>query len=111
MLTVLSVLSLGIHTAAVQSTNVGHSMGASHPVSSSSCFTICTTATLHREEVINDTEKDEDDEPQPPFYVQFRTSPLAVLEEKHDRETRLAIDREPPPGRVPAHIALTVFRA
>lgn len=110
MLTVLSVLSLGIHAAAIQPMTV-HSMGSSHQSSSSNCFTICTTATLHKEEATKDTDKDEDDKPQPPFYVQFQASPLAALEEKHDQETRFAIDREPPPGGLPAYIALTVFRA
>ncbi len=80
MVSVLSVLSLGIHAAAAQTMNMGHSMGgASHQVSSSNCFTACTTATLHKDEFIKDTEKDEDDKPQPPFYVQFQTSPLWPL--------------------------------
>lgn len=112
MVSVLSVLSLGIHAAAAQTMNMGHSMGgASHQVSSSNCFTAYTTATLHKDEFIKDTEKDEDDKPQPPFYVQFQASPLLALEEKHSQETRAAGDREPPPGGVPAYIGLTVFRA
>ena len=112
MVSVLSVLSLGIHAAAAQTMNMGHSMGgASHQVSSSNCFTACTTATLRKDEFIKDTEKGEDDKPQPPFYVQFQASPLLALEEKHSQETRAAGDREPPPGGVPAYIGLTVFRA
>jgi len=92
--------------------NMGPSMGgASHKVSSSNFSTDCTTATLHKDEFIKDTEKDEDDKPQPPFYVQFQTSPLLALEEKHSQETRAAGDRGPPPGGVPAYIGLTVFRA
>ena len=114
MLTVLSVLSLGIRAAALQPMSMGHSMGgtgASHQTSSSSCFTACTTATLHKDEIIKDTEKDEDDKPQPPFYTQFQTASLLALEEKHDQETRSAIDREPPPDGTPAYIKLAVFRA
>ncbi len=112
MLSVLSVLSLGIHAAAVQTMNMGHPMGgASHQTSLSGCFTACTTATLHKDEVIKDANKDEDDKPRPPLYVQFQTSPLLALEEKHDQEARIAIEREPPPGGVPAYIGLTVFRA
>ena len=112
MLSVLSVLSLGIHAAAVQTMNMGHSMGgASHQATSSSCFTACTTATLHKEDVIKDTDKDEDDKPQPPFYAQFQTSPLLALKEQHKQEARSAIDREPPPDGVPVYIGLTVFRA
>ena len=111
MLTVLSVPSLGIHAAAVQSTNMGHSMGASHSASSSGCFTACTTATLHKDEIIKETDKDEDDQPQPPLYAQFQTSPLLALEEKRGQETRAALDREPPPDSTPAYIRLAVFRA
>lgn len=112
MLSVLSVLSLGVHAAAVQTMNMGHSMGGvSHQASLSSCFTACTTVTLHKEDVIKDTEKDEDDEPQPPFYVQFQASLLTALEEKHNQETRLAVSQEPHPDGVPAYIGLTVFRA
>lgn len=112
MLSVLSVLSLGIHAAAVQTMNMGHSMGGTyHQTSSSGCFTACTTATLHKEEAAKDVNKDEDDEPQPPFYVQLQTSPFAALEEQHNQEARSAIDREPPPGGVPAYIGLAVFRA
>lgn len=111
MIAVLNVLSLGIHTAAAFPMNMGHSMATTHSVSSSGCLTICTTATLHREDIIDTTDKDEDDEPQPPFYVQFRASSLSALEEQHAQETRVAIDREPPPGGVPAYIGLAVFRA
>ena len=112
MLAVFSVLSLGIHAAATQTMNMGHSMSAaSHQASSSNCFTACTTATLHRDEAVKDTVKDEDDTPQPPFYAQFQTSPLLALEEKHGQETRAALDREPPPDSTPAYIRLAVFRA
>lgn len=110
MLTVLNVLSLGVHAAAVLPMNMEHSMGSSHQMSSSSCFTSCTTAILYREEVIKNTEE-EDDKPQPPVYVQFQTSSILALEEKHNQETRSAIDREPPPDDVPSYIGLAVFRA
>ena len=112
MLTVLSVLSLGVHAAAAQTMNMKHSMGgASHQMSSSSCFTACTTATLHKEDILKDSEKDEDDELQPPFYVQFQASPMLASEEIHRQEAKSAIDREPPPGGAPAYIELAVFRA
>ena len=110
MLAVLNVLSLGIHAAALPM-NMGHSMGVSHQVSSSNCFTICTTATLHKEEAIRDEDNDEDDKPQPPFYVQFQRSPLSWLKEQHGQEARFVADREPPPDDTPAYIKLTVFRA
>jgi len=111
MLTVLSLLSLGIHTVAAQPVNMEHSMGTSHQTGTSNCFTICTTATLIKGEAIKDSDKDEDDKPQPPFYVKFQTSPFASLEEKHAQDAKFAIDREPPPDEVPAYIGLSVFRA
>ncbi|MFZ1249982.1 MAG: hypothetical protein WAR37_00820 [Candidatus Microsaccharimonas sp.] len=112
MLSVLSVLSLGIHAAAVQTMSMGHSMsGASHQTSSSSCFTACTTATIHKDEFLKDTNKDEDDKPRPPFYVQSQASSLLALKETHDQEARAAIEKEPPPETTPAYISLGVFRA
>lgn len=90
MFILLSGLSLGIHASAVQPMNMGHSMGTSHQTNLSSCFTTCTTATLLKEDVVKDTNKDEDDAPQPPLYVQFKTSPLAVLKEIHNQEAKSA---------------------
>ncbi len=111
MLAVLNVLSLGIHAAAALPMSMGHSMGTSHQTSSSNCFTICTTATLHKEEAVKDRDKDEDDKPQPPFYVQLQSAPILGIKKQHDQETRFATDREPPPDSVPAYIKLNVFRA
>ena len=111
MLSVLSVLSLGIHAAAMQTMSMGHSMsGASHQTNSSSCFTACTTATVHKDEILKEINKDEDDTPRPPSYTQSQASSLLALKETHDQETRLAIDKEPPPERLPAYISLGVFR-
>ena len=110
MLTVLSLLSLGIHTVAAQPMNMEHSMGtSSHRTSTSNCFTICTTATLIKEEAIKDSDKDE--QPHLPYFVQFQTSPLEGYEKKHGQDAKFAIEREPPPGGVPAYISLSVFRA
>jgi hypothetical protein len=112
VLTLFNVLALGLHAAALQPVHVGHSAGTSSlQTSSATCLTICTTATLNRDEIIDDTDKDEDDTPQPPFYIQFQDPPLIALVEKHGEEARLATDREPPPGGPPAYIGLTVFRA
>lgn len=108
----LTVLSVGAHAGA-QPPKASHAMGGmSHSAgSSSSCITICTSATFHKTEYINETDKDDDDEPQTPFYVQLLSSPLAAFEKEHSQETRLAMEREPPPGGLPAYIALAVFRA
>lgn len=94
MLTVLSVLSLGITCSRITAYEQHGTLNGRripHQTSSSSCFTACTTATLHKDEVIKEADKDEDDQPQPPFYVQFQTSPLLALEEKHGQETRAAL--------------------
>jgi hypothetical protein len=91
---------------------MGHSMGGvSHQASSSSCFTSCMTATVRKDEILKETNKDEDDKPQPPFYVQFQASSLLALKEAHNQETRVAIEKEPPPRATPAYISLGVFRA
>jgi hypothetical protein len=112
VVTLFNVLALGLHAAALQPVHVGHSAGtSSHQTSSTTCLTICTTATLNRNEIIDETDKDKDDTPQPPFYIQFQGPPLIALEKKHSEEARLATDREPPPGGQPAYIVLTVFRA
>jgi len=110
MLTVLSVLSLGIHAAAALPVHEGHESGTSHQATASNCLTICTTATPYKEEAITDDDKDEDDIPQPPFYTQFQTLTLLTLQKMYDHVTKVAIDREPPPSDVPAYISLTVFR-
>jgi len=109
---ILTMLSLGAHASA-QPPQTDHAMrGMSHGASSSSnCITICTSTTFHKTKYINQTDENDDDEPQTPFYVQLLPSPLAAVEKGHSQETRLAMEREPPPGGPPAYIALTVFRA
>lgn len=85
--------------------------GVSHQTSYSSCFTACMTATVRNDEILKETNKDEDDKPQPPFYVQFQASSLLALKVSHNQETRAAIEQEPPPDGSPAYIKLAVFRA
>lgn len=106
----LTVLSVG---AGAQPPQTNHTMGRlSHSAgSSSNCITICTSVIFHKTEDVNEADENDDDEPQAPFYVQFLSSPIAAIEKEHSQETRLALDREPPPGGPPAYIALTVFRA
>lgn len=113
LIAVLAVLNFGIHASALMP-QAGHTMGGGmeHRTStSSSCITICTLATLHRDDLVNDVSEDDDDEPQTPYFLQFQPSPLIGLEKEHKQETKNAIEREPPPGGLPAYIALTVFRA
>jgi len=85
--------------------------GASHQTSASSCFTACTMATVHKDKILKETNKDEDDKPRPPFYTESQASSLLALKETHDQETRVAIEKEPPPRGTPAYISLGVFRA
>lgn len=108
MLTTLSVLALGIHAVTAQT--MGMKGGISYYVSPPNCFTACTTATFRKEDIVKDTDKDEDDKPQLPFYAQFQSSPLLGIKETHDHETRSTIEREPPPEDIRAYISLGVFR-
>lgn len=107
----MTVLSVGAHASA-QPPLPSHAMnGMNHSTSqSSNCITVCSSATLHKEDYLNDVAEN-NDEPEMPFYIQFLSSPLAALENEHNQETRLTLEREPPPGGLPAYIALTVFRA
>ncbi len=110
LIMLLGVLSFGAHAGAMSQAS-GHSMGGmGHGANASNCLNICTTAPLHKDEIINDTDKDEDDAPEPPFYIQFQASPLVALKSQHSVEARLADEREPPPNGLPAYIKLTVFR-
>ena len=108
----LIVLSLGLHSIAISPQTSRAMDGMNHGANSSaSCITICTSTTLHKDDYLSENEKKKDDEPSTPFYVQLQVSSLVALEKLHSQETRLAIEREPPPGGPPAYIALTVFRA
>ena len=110
LIMLLGVLSFGAHASAMSQTS-GHSMGGmNHGTNASSCLTICTTAPLHKDEIVGVIDKDEDDTPEPPFYIQFQTSPLTALQSQHNEQARLAGEREPPPDGLPAYIKLTVFR-
>jgi len=108
----LTVLSVGSHVGA-QAPQTTHAMGGmSHSAGSSfSCITACTSAKFHKTEYINETNENDDDELQTPFYVQLLASPLAICKNEHSQEAHLAIEREPPPGGLPAYVALNVFRA
>ncbi len=108
----LAVVTFGASTSALLP-QASHAMGGMNPSvgSSLNCITICTLATFHKGDYLNETDKNDDDEPQTPFYTQFQPSTLITLKKEHSQKTRLAIEREPPPGGLPAYIALTVFRA
>jgi len=112
MLATLGVLSLGIHAAAVQTMDTEPSMdNVSHQMSPSICFSACTTATVRKDKILKEIDRDNNDEPKLPFYVQSQASSLLALKETHDQEARAAIEKEPPPETTPAYISLGVFRA
>lgn len=108
LIALLAVLNFGIH-ASLLSQTVHVTGSATHNSNSlSNCMNICTLVALHKDDILDETDKD-DDEPKVPFYLRFQ-SPLVALEKKQNQEARSAIEREPPPDRVPAYIGLTVFR-
>lgn len=111
IMTVFSVLSLGMHAAAALPMNAGHSMGMSHKTSSSTCFTICTIAIPFKEEDIEEDVEDEEGQPQLLRYTQSRSSLLSAFKKQHEQEAKIAINQEPPPDGLPAYIRLAVFRA
>lgn len=104
----LSVFSFGLHVSAMSQSPVHTGNGMGHATNTSSCGSVCALATSYKNELI---EIDEDDEPQAPFYLQAQSQLISGLVKKHEQETKAAIEREPPPGGLPAYISLTVFRA
>lgn len=109
--TLLIIFAFGLHVSMLPS-SMGHTMeGMTHTVSSSTtCNTVCTFATVQKEENLSE-HSEADDTPQLPFYTQFQVRSLASIEKQHSLAARTAIDREPPPGGAPSYIALNVFRA
>ena len=108
ILTALSVLSLGVHTISATPRKM-EPLGSVHGATTSACTAVCVTATLQKEDIVTDVDK-EDDEPEPPFYAQFQPSPLDAIEEQHNQEARSARNMQQPPGAVPVYILMNVFR-
>ncbi|QQG50776.1 MAG: hypothetical protein HZB75_04610 [Candidatus Saccharibacteria bacterium] len=107
----LMVYAFGVHACVFPQTSHVPG-GVKHDVSSlSSCLTACALTAPGKDDYLRETDENDDDEPQPPFYIQFQSSSLAALEKQHSQEAHLAIEREPPPGGLSAYIAFAVFRA
>lgn len=106
----LGVLSFGAHAGAVSRASSHVMDGMNHNTSLSSCATICTSATLYREELTDESGEEEDDKTGEPFYMHLRPPSIALLEKEHDTQARAVLKHEPPPG-LPAYLTLTVFRA
>jgi hypothetical protein len=108
----LAVFALGAHLTPVSSQTAIAMGDMTHPNNTSSsmnCIASCTSATVHNDTYLDNIEKNNDKQT-PPFYIQFRASPILEIANRHTHETLLAMVREPPPGGSPAYIALTVFR-
>lgn len=104
----LNSLTLVGHSAAMST--MSHDMsGMSHGSSdATSCATLCRTAVVNKEEnVINDSENEDDDEPALLFYAQtqqLRTDEKSVSQRLYAAETK-------PPPKIPIYILYGVFRA
>lgn len=104
----LSVVSLGVHAGVLPQLS---SHGADHnTIYTSSCTTVCNLTPQNKDGLIDETDRDDKEDPDEPYYVLLRTSSLDGLLKDHRQRTRLATNLEPPPG-APAYIALAVFRA
>lgn len=106
----LGVIILGVHAGAMPQQSSHGSNGMDHRVNTSSCSTVCNLTVHYKDDFTDEQNEDDDDMADHPYYLQFQTSPFAGLEKNHDAQTKVATNREPPPG-MPAYIALTVFRA
>lgn len=105
-------LLLGLHSVAISPQNIRAMDGMHQGANSSvSCITICTFVALQKDDYLSKSQKHSDDDPDMPFYVRVQTSQIDSLKNIHSQQTRLAIDREPPPRGPPAYITLSVFRA
>lgn len=106
----LGVLGLSVHAGAMPQQSPHAMSGMDHSTSTSSCSTVRNLTTQHKDEFADEINEDDDDNPSEPYYVQFQISPLSVLTKDHNQRTKVATNREPPPG-MPAYITLAVFRA
>lgn len=108
LVVLLNVFAFGVHTAAFAASS-SHSMaGMKHASNSASCVSLCTTAPVRKEDDIDRSIVEDEDEPLPPFYTLYQ-QPLLSLTKLHSEEARYALRFEPPPGP-PAYIEYSVFR-
>ncbi len=101
----------GTHASGLQPAASHPGDGGSHVTrSSASCVTVCNAAILHKKDYISEHEHRDNDEPASPLYLQFQTNPLLSLQKQHTQESLIVLARDPPPGGLPAYIALAVSR-
>lgn len=111
ILTVFTVLLLNtfgsaLHASAMPVTS--HEMGSmNHETSSSvSCATLCRSAVINKEKILDLELDKEDDEPSIPFYAQ---SEVWKFSEVHVNQRNYANSIKPPP-KIPIYILYGVFR-
>lgn len=106
--TVLLINTFGsaLHTSAMPMTS--HDMGSmNHETSSSvSCATLCRTAVINKEDILNLENDEENNEPTIPFYAQ---SEVWKFSEIHVNQ-RIYADSVKPPPKIPIYILYSVFR-
>lgn len=106
----LGVIILGVHAGAMPQQSSHGSNGMDHRVNTSSCSTVCNLTVHYKDDFTDEQNEDDDGDPDKPYYIQFQSSPIAVLQKNHNAQTKFATNLEPPPG-MPAYIELAVFRA
>ncbi len=111
IITVFAILlfntfSSSLHASAMPMNS--HEMGGmNHETgSSASCATLCRTAVINKEEILNLENDVENDEPTIPFYAQ---SEVWIFSEIHVNQ-RIYADSIKPPPKIPIYILYGVFR-
>ena len=102
----LNTFGSALHASAMPMT--AHELGSmNHETSSSvSCATLCRTAVINKEEILNLENDVENDEPTIPFYAQ---SDVWIFSEIHVNQ-RIYADSIKPPPKIPIYILYGVFR-
>ena len=102
----LNTLGSALHASAMPMTT--HDLGSmNHETgSSASCATLCRTAVINKEEILNLENDVENDEPTIPFYAQ---SEVWIFSEIHVNQ-RIYADSIKPPPKIPIYILYGVFR-
>ncbi len=108
VLTLLLLNTFGLSLRASAMPMGPHEMsGMNHKTSNSAtCATLCYTAVIKKDEVVNLESDEEDDEPSVPFYTHIK---VCDFSETHVSQKLYAYSVKPPP-KVPIHILYSVFR-
>lgn len=106
------LFGFGVHLS-VTAKSTHHPMAMTHAnqqtKNMAECVTVCSAAALQKDEYAIDNDL-LDDEPHNFHDAAQQATRMSALSRSHDLETQLILGREPPPGDLPAYIALSVFR-